>query len=189
MRGIRKFEARISLIGALACSACVAACSTSLPPPTVHTAAAPDAPFGRYHTFSFAAPRGAPAGYTPTARSVEVQRKMRPIIAASLRDKGYVEVGEGADFVVTHGAGRRDATGTRQLSRRAVTLMGETEQERSFLEGSLVVDVYDRLTGDEVWHGAATAEIAESGIDEQRLTDAVRRVMAAFPAALHADPR
>ena len=181
---VRRIEARVLLLAALLCSTCVVACSESLPPPAIHTAAAPYAPFGRYRTFSFAAPQGAPDGYTLTPRSIEVQQKMKPLIAAALRDKGYVEVGEGGDFLVTHGAGRRDAKGTRKLSRRAVALMGETEQETSFLEGSLVIDVYDRLTGEQVWHGAATAEINTSSINEQRLAETVQKVMAAFPAAL-----
>ena len=185
---VRTIEARLLVLAALACSTCVVAC-TSLPPPTIHTAAAPDAPFGRYRTFSFVTPQGAPPGYTAGPRSVEVQQKMRPLIAAALKDKGYREVAEGGDFLVTHGAGRRDATGTRKLSRRAVALMGETEQERTFLEGSLVIDVYDGITLQQVWHGAATAEIDTSGVNEQRLTQTVQNVMAAFPAALHAHAR
>jgi hypothetical protein len=142
--------------------------------------------YGPYRTFSFEGPRGAPAGYDATPRSVEVQQRMRPLIAAALEEKGYVEVPEGGDFLVTHGAGRRESRGTRQLSRRAVALMGETEQETSFLEGSLVIDVYDRTAREQVWHGAATAEISQSGVDPQRLAETVQKIMAAFPPALHA---
>jgi len=186
---VRKIGARVLVLSALACSTCVVACTSSLPPPAIHTAAAPGAPFGRYRTFSFEAhQQAAPTGYTATERSLEVQQKMRPLIANALVDKGYRQVAEGGDFIVTHGAGRRDAKGTRQLSRRAVALMGETEQERDFLEGSLVIDVYDGMSRDQVWHGAATAEINASGINEQRLTETVQKVMAAFPAAMHAAP-
>ena len=91
----RRMGARAFLVAALACGAC----STSLPSPVIHTAASPDAPFGRYRTFSFEAPPGAPAGYILSARSIDAQQKMRPLIAAALADKGFVEVGEGADFI------------------------------------------------------------------------------------------
>ncbi len=182
---VRVIGSRFLILGALTLGVCVVDCTSDLPPASIHTAASPNAPFGRYRTFSFEAPMGAPEGYTLTARSIEVQQKMRPLVARALLDKGYVEVAEGADFIVTHGAGRRDAVGTRQLSRRAVALMGENEQERAFLEGSLVIDVYDRATHDQVWHGAATAEINTSGINEARLADTVGRIMAEFPPALH----
>ena len=179
---LRTLRARAFVL-ALLCIGLGVVCS--LPPPVVHTAQAPYAPFGRYRTFTFEGSEGPPEGYTSTSRSIEEERSMRSLIGAALSQKGYAEVPEGGDFLVAYGAGSRTATGTRKLSRTGVAVMGENEQERTFLEGILVVDVYDRITSSTVWHGTATDEISSSGFDEARLAEAVRSMMASFPEVWH----
>ncbi len=154
----------------------------ALPAPTVQVTQAPYAPFGRYRTFTFEGSEGAPEGYAVTARSADVEQRMRALIGKELEQKGYVEVPEGGDFLVAYGAGSRTVTRTIRLSRPGVAVLGQNEEETSSVEGRLVVDVYDRVTRDVVWRSTATAEIGSSGIDEERLAETLGRMMVAFPA-------
>lgn len=182
IRILRSIRARAFIL-ALLCAGLIVVCA--LPAPTVQTAQAPYAPFGRYRTFTFEGSEGAPDGYAATARSIEVEQRMKALIGKELERKGYVETPEGGDFLVAYGAGSREATGTIRLSRIGVSVMGQNEEERTFLEGMLVVDVYDRITKEDVWHGSAKAEISSSGIDEARLGETLRTMLEAFPAVWH----
>src|SRR5271170_6629370 len=74
----------------------------------LHTAVNPNAAFDHYVSFSFGPSEGAPIGYRMSPRSAEVQRQLRPLIAAALRQKGYNEVPERGDLVIMFGSGRRD---------------------------------------------------------------------------------
>ncbi len=176
---LRSIHARAFVV-ALLCIGLGVVCA--LPAPTVQTSQAPYAPFGRYRTFTFEGPEGAPEGYAATSRSISVEQRMRALIGKELQQKGYAEIPEGGDFLVAYGAGSREATSTIRLSRVGVAVMGQNEEERTFLEGMLVVDVYDRITKEDVWHGTAKAELSSSGFDEERLTETLHTMMDAFPA-------
>jgi hypothetical protein len=95
------------------------------------------------------------------------------MVAAELASKGYTDAGANGDFVV------RIASGTD-------TEYAETDvaaaHENETTTGALVVDAFDRSTGQQVWHGTATAEIDPQKINEPALRTAVHQLLAPFPA-------
>jgi uncharacterized protein DUF4136 len=145
-----------------------------------HSASLRTAPFARYHTFSFADAEGSPAGYAVSPRSAEVQRRIKPLIVAVLEEKGYTPATGKGDFVVAYGSGRREVT-TRHSGPAKPEWLDEDEEE-DFVEGSIVIDVFDGTNDGQVWHGASRAEINPEKIDPGQLERSVRKVLAPYPA-------
>jgi hypothetical protein len=153
-------------------------------PVTVHNASLPTAPFAKYRTFSFGDPEGSPQGYKVSPRSAEVQRRLKPIITAVFQEKGYsLATGKG-DFVIAYGSGRRDAA----ILHRARSHDGmEEDEEDDFVEGSIVLDVFDGLNDGQVWHGATLAGINPEHVDPVQLERSVKLLLARYPSAtIHA---
>jgi Domain of unknown function (DUF4136) len=149
-------------------------------PVEVHSATLLTAPFGKYHTFSFAAPEGAPEGYQLSPRSAEVQRRLRPLLVAALQEKGYTLAAGKGDFVVAYGSGRRDRV--IRHPERSYDWLDEDEED-DFIEGSIVLDVFDGANDGQVWHGASRAGINPDRIDEAQLGRTVRMLLANYPSA------
>lgn len=145
----------------------------------VHAASVPAADFAQYRTYSFGVPEAAPVGYALTARSVEVERRLQPLIAAALEQKGYVaSAGREGDMVVRFASGARERV-VKRLSRMA-TAAGESAHH-DYVEGDIVVDVFDGASRSQVFHGSASAEVDSVAIDDQLLGRAVRDMLATFP--------
>jgi hypothetical protein len=149
-------------------------------PVGVHTASLPTAPFGRYHTFSFADPEGAPEGYKMSPRSEEVQRRLKPLLVAVLQQKGYTLATGKGDLVLAYGSGRRERV--IQHSDPSHDWLDEDEED-DFTEGSIVLDVFDGSNDGQVWHGATRAGINPDRIDQAQLERSVRRLLAKYPSA------
>jgi len=149
-------------------------------PVEVHTASLPTAPFGQYHTFSFAAPEGAPDGYEMSPRSAEVQQRLRPLFVAALQEKGYTLATGKGDFVLAYGSGRRERV---ILHRERSYDWLDEDEEDDFTEGSIVLDVFDGSNDGQVWHGATRAGIDPDRIDEAQLTRSVGLLLANYPSA------
>jgi hypothetical protein len=152
----------------------------------VHTATNPAASFDGYRTFRFGSPEGAPAGYQMTARSAEVQRRLQPLIAAALTQRGYVEATGRADFFLKFGSGLRDVS-----IHESSGIAGEwlpDDENADFVEGSLVIDAFDGTSKAKVWHGASRAKIDPDRIDLPQLTRSVQDLLTAFPAVKAAAP-
>lgn len=155
---------------------------TSAPSDGVHTAVNPAASFSRYRTFSFGPSEGPPAGYQTAARTAEVQRRLRPLIAAALIQKGYSEASATGDLVIMFGSGRREVV-THEVSSVSAGWLPDDENA-DFIEGSLVIDAFDGASLQRVWHGASrVADINPDRIDDQRLQRSVQQLITAFPAA------
>src|SRR5712671_1162214 len=138
----------IALMGALT------SCAAAAPPRQTSATAirSPHAPFGSYHTFSFGLSDPPKAGYEVTPRSLEVQRRLRPVVLAALQEHGYVAQDAGGDFVV------KLAAGTGPDVYRNEQHGAERAVPTGLARGYIGIDIYDRSTGSEVWQGSAFAE-------------------------------
>jgi len=147
----------------------------------IHTVANPAVSFDGFRTFSFGPSEGAPAGYQMTARSAELQRRLRPFIAAALTQRGYVAAPGKGDIFIMFGSGRREVS-----IHESSTIGGEwlpDDENADFVEGSLVIDAFDGSTRTKVWHGASRARLDPDRIDDKDLQRSVEDLLSAFPAA------
>jgi hypothetical protein len=157
----------LALLGALT------ACSTAAPPPrgVATSVASPHASFAQYHTFSFGLADPPKAGYEVTPRSLEVERRLRPLVLEALKARGYVANDTNGDFIV------KLATGTGELQSPSP----ERAVQTGLARGYLGIDIYDGPTGAEVWQGSAFAEIDPEKIDDSLLKLGVTHMLADFP--------
>ncbi len=178
---------KMMMVSALVCfaPAVVGGCS----PVRSHSAGLATAPFPSYRTFSFGTDEGSPAGFKSTPRTAEVERRMLPLIAAVLQEKGYApaEAGKKGDVVVACASGQRKGIKrpTQSSTHGAADGLSEDEEE-DFVEGGIVIDMFDGTNDGQVWHGAARAEVDPEKINDELLQRAVREVLAPFP--VHAAP-
>ncbi len=161
---------------------CVSLAACGMPSPTVETTSASVASFEPYRTFSFQLAHAAPGGFEVSPRTVDVQNRLTAIVGKALTDKGYVSVPEHGDLIIVVAAGEGTSEQTRQLSRRAAAVAGDSEETIEVPEGSLVIEAFDPKRHERVWRSAATGEVKTSGIDEARLNDVVGTMLAQFPA-------
>ena len=168
----------IALFAVLA-TACYPALSSG---PDVQSVASPIAPFGEYHTFSFGFTENPPALFEASARSLEVERRVRDLVGVELREKGYVEDDTKPNFVVRFGAGIQQEEDARVYEEGA---RGSSDVV-SF--GQIKVDIFDASTKTEVWRGSAVSRIdLTKGIDNGVLQRAVQGVLASFPTRRSTD--
>jgi hypothetical protein len=170
-----KWIATLTLAGALA------ACGTAGSSTThIQTAQSGAGAFASYRTFGFRLSGQPSAPYEVTARSFEVERRMRPLIVAELVRRGYEELtGESKpDFVVAFASGyAKEPAGTVSPAELGGTAGATPPVEK----GKLVVDAFDTSSETQVWHGTAEAEVNPDKIDDTLLQAAVQRLLATFP--------
>jgi hypothetical protein len=145
----------------------------------VHSAANPGARFYEYRTFSFGPAEGPPVGYQASPASREVQRRVVPLVAAVLVERGYSPASGKGDIFIMCGSGRRNAV-VHDANDVSNTWLPDDE-DADFVEGSLVIDAFDGATGVRVWHGASQAQIDPDHVDEGLLRRSVGKLLAAFP--------
>jgi hypothetical protein len=158
-------------------TACGAAASSS--GRSVQSETAANAPFTQYHTFAFRLAGAPPPPFHVSARSFEVENRMRPLIVAELQGKGYVETTGDAkpDFLVRFASGYNQEAGPSQGEPG-----GSVPAPKDIDKGQLVIDVFDASTEAQVWHGTAEAIVNPDKIDDQRLQAGVKQVLVSFPA-------
>jgi hypothetical protein len=149
-------------------------------PLSIHTAKNPTASFAQYRAFSFGPAEGPPRGYQVSSRAAELQSRLRPLIAAALTQRGYAASPKG-DFFVMFGSGKRTVAIHEESAVGGEWL--PDDENADFVEGSLVIDVFDGATGGRVWHGAGQAKIDPDHIDDALLQRTVAELVAAFPMA------
>lgn len=170
----------IALFAVLA-TACSPAFSSA---PAVQTVASPIAPFGEYRAFSFGFTENPPALFEASARSLEVEHRVRDLLGVALREKGYVEDDTRPSFVVRFG------TGTRQEEESRVYEDVARGPSDVFSFGQIKVDIFDASTRTEVWRGTAVSRVdLTKGIDDGLLQRAVEGVLASFPTRRGTDVR
>ena len=181
MRIHRAANLGLFLCAFVACGVAASGCTQeSL---NVHTATNPGANFEQYRTFSFGPAEGPPKGYQTSPQSAEVQRRIVPLIAADLTERGYTQAPAGAkaDFFIMCGSGRR-ASAVHETSDITNAWLPDDE-EADFVEGSLVIDAFDTSTGGRVWHGASQSQIDPGHIDDDLLQRSVAKLLQSFPSA------
>ena len=159
----------LALLGAaIACNS-----TTSNPPhATASAVGSPRADFAKYQTFMFGPANPPATGYVTTARSLEVQSRLTPLVEASLQARGYQPSEGNADLVI-------------KISSGTGTLPGDKVQRGNpsadLPAGFIGIDAYDRATGASVWHGSASAQIDPQHVDERLLGLGVEHMLASFP--------
>jgi hypothetical protein len=171
------------VVAASFASAVATACTTQPPPIESHGEVLESARLKQLRTFSFApTSNAAPEGYEATERSPQVVAAMKPLVAALLAEKGWVEAPDGdGDLRVVCTAGRRGQLETKRVSPRTSMITGESTREREWVEGAIAIDAYDRR-GVRVWHGYAHTEIDPDKPSSERLRRAVGDALHSFPA-------
>jgi hypothetical protein len=167
----------IAIILAATMAACQA--TTASVPGTSHvqTTSAEAAAFAPFRTFGFRLAEQPPSPYELSARSFEVERRVHEQVTEELVRKGYTETGADADVLIRISSGTVSGDKT-----EPVTTSGGTENDpQRITVGEVVVDAFDRGTGQQVWHGTAQAEINPQRINEAALQATVQRMLAPFP--------
>ena len=151
------------------------ACNATAEPPPAHavatTVAAPHAPFAKYRTFSFGLAEPPKPGYEITRGSLDVQRRLRPLVQDELKERGYTASDANGDFIV------KLAGGTGPVPNPAPDRAIATGIARGFIG----LDIYDGATGTQVWQGSAFAEIDPDKVDDSLLKLGVTHMLAGFP--------
>jgi hypothetical protein len=153
----------------------------------VHTIVFPGADVARYETFSFGGPGGVPDDYETSARSAEISRRVRLLVASLLASKGYAERAQSdGDFVVQIAVGRREReelvrTPPLPHPRPVRPAWFEAHEDKDVVEDVLVIDVLDAKSQQTVWHGGARVEIDSERIDDALLKRATTKVLEVFP--------
>jgi hypothetical protein len=166
-------EDQMKWIGVALLGAATSCATGAVPSKTTATSiASPRSAVASYHTFSFGLADQPETGYEVTPRSLEVQRRLRPVVLQALLGRGYVEDRNQSDFIV------KLAAGTGELPNPAAERAVPTGLARGFIG----IDVYDGSTGTEVWKGSAFAEIDPEKIDDSLLEMGVNHMLADFPS-------
>jgi hypothetical protein len=160
----------------------VAACGAARAPEgRVHTESSEASALANYRTFGFR-PAGQPAApFEVSARSFEVERRIRPLIVAGLVQKGYMEqAGDQAkpDFVIVFGSGYAQGPAPSVDQQGGAGLAATPSIEK----GRIAIDAFDSSSDTQVWHGTAEAVVDPQKIDDRLLQTAVQQVLASFPA-------
>jgi hypothetical protein len=157
-----------TILGVVLC-ACVSACG--MPSPAVETTSAVVSDFEHYRTYTFELAKRAPGDFGASDRSVDAQQRAMSIVADILARKGYVNVPERGDLVVTIASGEAEVIEIRT-----------NEEALVVPAGALVIDAYDPVKKQRVWQSVAGGEVHENGIDEDRLSQTIHKMMKQFPA-------
>lgn len=157
-----------TILGSVLC-ACVIACG--MPSPVVETTSATVSDFDQYRTYTFELARSAPGDFGASSRSIDAQHRAMSIVGDALARKGYVNVPDHGDLIITIAAGETEV------------IEIHTSQEAFVIPaGALVIDAYDPVKKQRVWQSIAGGEVHENGIDEDRLVHTVHKMMKHFPA-------
>lgn len=150
----------------------------------------PSANFGALHTYAWRPGPQQGVG-DPRFDSTLIDKRVRAAIDRVLASKGYRAAAPGttADFLVGYHAVVRQRTSAQTINRwygyRVVTLPGGPgTHAHDYDEGTLLIDVLDPATMQLLWRGSGTGVVdpqASPEKREQRINDAVERILADFP--------
>ncbi|HSY20930.1 MAG TPA: DUF4136 domain-containing protein [Polyangiaceae bacterium] len=156
----------------------VSACEATVSEQAVQTVMSPAAPFARYRTFAFGFADGPPAGSQLSPGSLDVENRLRVLVAGARARKGYVESAGMTDFVVRLGAGMSAAPDV-SLERCSVDdydCVGQWVQRLA-----VSIDMVDTATGAHVWHGATNVVRVRPQFDDELLGSIVTKAFAQLP--------
>ena len=121
-----------------------------------------------------------PAGYSEGRLTPETLAMARTRVDENLDAKGYVlaPTEEEADMIVRLSSGIR--LRVQEPTGASANAGAPTETD---IVGKLVVDLFDRKTGGQLFHGYARDEIHRDDVDGKKLGTAVRLILEPIPAA------
>ena len=142
---------------------------------TVKTSGAEVSSLARYKTYMHATAENSPEGYGRGPLRPVVLEKVRLDVDAQLQMKGYT-LAEYGELVVRISTGRRtiedQPSGGAALAGAPATL--ETE-------GALVIDIIERASGQQVFHGFARDVVRGNEVKDEQLVQAVSRIVEPIP--------
>ena len=121
----------------------------------------------------------------PMASSPLMQSRVQAAVNDQLQRKGYVRTPRGgADFLVVAYVGSRDK---RDVSRATyVGRRGWVHQHvyvDEYTEGTVLIDIVDRRSGDLVWRGMARGALGSGEQAVEKVPAVVAKLLAEFPPA------
>lgn len=166
----------------LAMAVLVAACSSTGPQKVKTTGKAQSAELTHYRTYAQETAQEAPVGYELTSLAPEAEQEIRESVDEELAKRGYVQAPPGqADLVV------RSASGWRKIEKAPTgqaLIVGAPETEET--QAELVIDIFDRATGDKVFHGFAREEVEPGKVKGKKISHTVSKVLEKVPTSLEA---
>ena len=185
----------LGMIGAFA--VLLAGCASG---PRISSEADPEADFGSYRTFGFYTPLALEKeGYaTPTTERIKTAAR------AQMESRGYVFTTGQPDLWVNLNAYLQEKTDVstiptvdynyyysyRARSYFAVPYWRDQTDVRQYTEGTLNVDLVDRVKNRLVWEGIAVGRVSKSKPEERgaRIDSAMAEIFARFPYRASAAP-
>jgi len=150
----------------------------------------PSANFGALHTYAWRPGPQQGVG-DPRFDSALIDKRVRAAVDRVLASKGYRAAAPGntADFLVGYHAVVRQKTSAQTINQmygyRVVALPGGPgAHAHDYDQGTLLIDVIDPTTLQLLWRGSGTGVVdpqANPEKREQRINDAVERILADFP--------
>jgi hypothetical protein len=155
----------------------LAACGgSSGPGPVVKTSGAEVLSLGRYKTYAYATAQNAPQGYAwQGAPRADVLERIVRDIDADLAGKGYVRADDG-ELLVRVSTGRRQVT---DEPTGATAVVGAPSHEET--EGALVIDILERASGKQVFHGYAHDVIRGDRVEDAQIQKSVSKILEPVP--------
>lgn len=137
--------------------------------------------FSKYRSFAQApAPTEAPSGMA-RYNSI-VAGKIQTYIATNMEGKGYRKASlDEADFVVRFSLSGKPQTDVWGTTGYGLYRAGGSVQTIHYVQGTLVIDIFDSEARKLVWHGWASARIFESQADGSLAPKAVEKILSRFP--------
>jgi hypothetical protein len=157
----------------------LAACGSATSDLAVQTTGAEVSTLTGRETYTHAVAQNAPEGFARPDINPELMAKIRTDIDATMQSKGYTIAPPGteAKLVVRISTGHRTVEKA-PAGRRAAA--GASTEET---EGALVIDILDRASGKQIFHGFARDGLAGDRVEDSQIADAVRKILDPVPSA------
>ncbi len=198
-----KIRTALSLLLVLSISACAAQLKSSVD-------VAENAAFGDLKTFAWITdqPMFTSNAASPEVVNPLNEQRIRTAVEQTLQSKGYRQVGiDQADFVVAFTLGARERVRVQQYYNdfgyryygyhRGFSRFSRfgrfgrfgsgyggfspSVSVRTFTEGTLVVDIFEKTEKEAIWHGSATRRLSRDNGTRQLIDEAVTALLAEFP--------
>jgi len=173
---MEKLSTKKLLVLSLCCA--LAACASATTPPPDHATAsavsAPNVSFSNYHSFEFGTAAAPRQGYEITQRSLDVQQRLRGAVKSALEARGFREVTEKPDVTIKLAAGSGSGASTYREEGPALGFIG--------------IDIFSVSSGNQIWQGAAFAEVDPTKIDEALLRRGVAHMLQGFGSKPETSP-
>jgi len=160
----------------------------------------PSVDFSQYRTFAWAPPEARDVR-DPILDSQLLDRRMGEAVRQVLEAKGLSKVeADEADLLITYHTSSRERLTSPHVRVRLSYGYGYPyypmwyrhpyhsapyyhSEQRSFQEGTLIIDVVDRSRNELVWRGWRAGEVRQTRFRDEQLRQQVERIFSAFPPA------